>query len=248
MIQLSHVTKDFGSVRAVNDVSFDVNAGEIIGLLGPNGSGKTTLIRGLCGLVPFTEGSAEVAGLPLPGAISAVRQRIGYMSQRFSLYLDLTAHENLAFFASAYGLSGTRAAAAIEQATQRLGLTLDHDRLVSALSGAERQRLALACSILHEPAVLFLDEPTSGVDPVARYRFWWLIRHLASTGMSILVTTHYLDEAAYCDRIGLMHQGRLIGWGALPALRQSLGLPDDASVESVFVRAIEQADSAEAAA
>ena len=231
----------FGAFRAVDRVSLSIKPGELLALLGPNGAGKTTLIRGLCGLVPFAEGQAEVAGLPLPGRIAAVRQRIGYMSQRFSLYLDLTARENLAFFASAYGLRGERARAAIAQATAQLGLTLEPAQLVQALSAAERQRLALACAILHQPAVLFLDEPTSGVDPLARYRFWWLIRRLALGGMSILVTTHYLDEAAYCDRIGLMHQGALIGWGTLDALRTQTGLAAEASVEAVFVAAIAQA-------
>jgi ABC-2 type transport system ATP-binding protein len=186
--------------------------------------------------------------LTLPGQIAAVRQRIGYMSQRFSLYLDLTAQENLDFFASAYGLRGERAREAIAQATAQLGLTLAPGRLVASISGAERQRLALACAILHQPAVLFLDEPTSGVDPLARYRFWWLIRRLALGGMSILVTTHYLDEAAYCDRIGLMHQGALIGWGTLDALRARAGLAADASVEAVFVQAIAQATAQAGAA
>ena len=246
------VTRDvsvvFGGFRAVDRVSLSIQPGELLALLGPNGAGKTTLIRGLCGLVPFAEGQAQVAGLSLPGQIAAVRQRIGYMSQRFSLYLDLTAQENLDFFASAYGLRGERAREAIAQATTQLGLTLESGRLVAALSGAERQRLALACAILHQPAVLFLDEPTSGVDPLARYRFWWLIRRLAQGGMSILVTTHYLDEAAYCDRIGLMHQGALIGWGTLDALRAQTGQSADASVETVFVQAIAQATARTGAA
>jgi ABC-2 type transport system ATP-binding protein len=246
------VTRDvsvvFGGFRAVNRVSLSIQPGELLALLGPNGAGKTTLIRGLCGLVPFSEGQAQVAGLSLPGQIAAVRQRIGYMSQRFSLYLDLTAQENLDFFASAYGLRGARARDAIAQVTAQLGLTLESGRLVAALSGAERQRLALACAILHQPAVLFLDEPTSGVDPLARYRFWWLIRRLAQGGMSILVTTHYLDEAAYCDRIGLMHQGALIGWGTLDALRAQTGQSADASVETVFVQAIAQATAQTGAA
>lgn len=242
------VSVAFGAFRAVDRVSIEIRPGELLALLGPNGAGKTTLIRGLCGLVRFTEGTATVAGLVLPDQLGAVRQRIGYMSQRFSLYLDLTVHENLAFFASAYGLSGAVAEATIATTARQLGLGEDHERLVATLSGAERQRLALACSILHHPAVLFLDEPTSGVDPVARYRFWWLIRRLAARGMSILVTTHYLDEAAYCDRIGLMHQGRLIGWGTLDQLRASNAVAADASVESVFVQAIAQASATARAA
>jgi ABC-2 type transport system ATP-binding protein len=162
------------------------------------------------------------------------------MSQRFSLYRDLTFGENLAFFASAYGLNRTAARGAIQWAKAMTELTDEQsDTPVAAMSGATRQRLALACSILHRPSVLFLDEPTSGVDPVSRYRFWRLIRILAGAGMVVVVTTHYLDEAAYCDRIGLMHQGRLIALGSLDELRQLTDTGPDATIEKVFVTAIQ---------
>ena len=229
----------FGAFRAVDKVSLTVRPGELLALLGPNGAGKTTLIRSLCGLVRPAKGRARVAGIDL-GARDAVRvrDRIGYMSQRFSLYPDLTPRENLAFFANAYGLSGSAAHGACRWACARTGLDEGDQRLVEKLSGAEHQRLALACSILHRPSVLFLDEPTSGIDPVARYRFWSLIRALAAAGMTILVTTHYLDEAAYCDRIGLMHRGQLIAHGTLAELRAQTGSDAQASVETVFISAL----------
>ena len=242
------MTVRFGAFRAVDDVSLAVERGQLLALLGPNGAGKTTLIRALCGLAAIASGRAEVAGVPVGGSTHSLRQRIGYMSQRFSLYVDLTAAENLWFFANAYGLGGARGRARIEWACERTGFDAREPRLVAALSGAERQRLALACSILHDPAVLFLDEPTSGIDPTARYRFWWLIRSLAAGGMTILVTTHYLDEAVYCDRIGLMHRGRLVTIGTLPELRRTFAAGAEASVESIFVTALERVQGEEQAA
>ena len=241
------LTIRFGTFRAVDGVTLTVRPGELLALLGPNGAGKTTLIRALCGLIPLAEGRARVAGIDL-GSRDAfrVRERLGYMSQRFSLYADLTPRENLAFFANAYGLAGEAAHAACRWACARTGLDESDQRLVDKLSGADRQRLALACSILHRPSVLFLDEPTSGIDPVARYRFWSLIRALAAAGMTILVTTHYLDEAAYCDRIGLMHRGQLIAHGTLAELRVQTHSDMQASVETVFVRALGDARIQEA--
>ncbi|HRQ63628.1 MAG TPA: ATP-binding cassette domain-containing protein [Xanthomonadaceae bacterium] len=241
------LTVQFGAFRAVDAVTIAAQAGELIALLGPNGAGKTTLIRALCGLLPIT-GEARVAGVDVRAAPAALRQRIGYMSQRFSLYLDLTPAENLAFFASAYGLAGTAAHDAIAWAASMTGIDAGERRLVADLSAAARQRLALACGILHRPAVLFLDEPTSGVDPLARYRFWALIRALAGAGMTVLVTTHYLDEARYCDRIGLMHRGRLVGLGTLAELRERTDAGAESTIETVFVRAIERAGVAEEAA
>ena len=241
------LTIRFGSFRAVDKVTLTVRPGELLALLGPNGAGKTTLIRSLCGLLPLAEGRASVAGIDL-GARDAprVRERIGYMSQRFSLYPDLTPRENLAFFANAYGLAGSAAHSACRWACARTGIDENDQRLVEKLSGAEHQRLALACSILHRPSVLFLDEPTSGIDPVARYRFWSLIRALAAAGMTILVTTHYLDEAAYCDRIGLMHRGQLIAHGTLAELRAQTRSDARASVETVFISALGVARAQEA--
>ena len=240
-INADNLTVQFGDFRAVDRVSLAASSGEVLALLGPNGAGKTTLIRAFCGLVPVRDGAAWVAGQRVVAGGTEVRERIGYMSQRFSLYQDLTLRENLAFFASAYGLTGGAAAAAITWARRLVGLETHADDSVAAMSGATRQRLALACAILHQPPVLFLDEPTSGVDPLSRYRFWQLIRLLAEAGMVIVVTTHYLDEAAYCDRIGLMHGGRLIAHGTLEELRAQTALAPDATVEAVFVKAVEQA-------
>jgi ABC-2 type transport system ATP-binding protein len=239
-IRAENVTVEFGRFRAVDKVSIDAGPGALLALVGPNGAGKTTLIRAFCGLVPISGGVAWIAGDRVKPAAPDQRQRVGYMSQRFSLYRDLTFGENLAFFASAYGLNRTAARGAIQWAKAMTELTDEQsDTPVAAMSGATRQRLALACSILHRPSVLFLDEPTSGVDPVSRYRFWRLIRILAGAGMVVVVTTHYLDEAAYCDRIGLMHQGRLIALGSLDELRQLTDTGPDATIEKVFVTAIQ---------
>jgi ABC-2 type transport system ATP-binding protein len=242
------LTVDFGTFRAVDNVSLAVERGQMLALLGPNGAGKTTLIRALCGLVSVASGGGTVAGTTLDGNVHELRKRIGYMSQRFSLYLDLTPAENLAFFASAYGLAGANARARIAWACEHNAVDPRESKLVASLSGAQRQRLALACAILHAPRVLFLDEPTSGIDPAARYRFWWLIRSLAASGMTILVTTHYLDEAAYCDRIALMDGGRLVAAGSLRELRDMFAGGAHASVESIFVAALARAESPELAA
>jgi ABC-2 type transport system ATP-binding protein len=239
-IRIEQLSVDFGDFRAVDGVSLTVRRGEMLALVGPNGAGKTTLIRALCDLVRITDGHGQVAGLPLGAHSARLRERIGYMSQRFSLYPDLTPRENLSFFANAYGLAGSIARERIAWACERTGLDASEPALVAGLSAAQQQRLALACSILHRPAVLFLDEPTSGIDPVSRYRFWWLIRAMAADGVSILVSTHYLDEAAYCDRIGLMHRGRLVAHGSLNELRATFADSAEVPMESVFVAALEQ--------
>lgn len=236
------VTVEFGDFRAVDGVSIEAAPGGLLALLGPNGAGKTTLIRAFCGLVRISSGAAWIGGDRVVPEASDQRQHIGYMSQRFSLYRDLTLGENLAFFASAYGLERAAAREAIQWARAMTELTTEEaETPVAAMSGATRQRLALACSILHRPSVLFLDEPTSGVDPVSRYRFWQLIRVLAGAGMVVVVTTHFLEEAAYCDRIGLMHRGRLIALGSLNELREQTGTDAQAPVETVFVTAIQRA-------
>ena len=239
-LSVTDLSVRFGRFKAVDRVSFDAPAGELLALLGPNGAGKTTLIRALCGLVAIDEGSARVAGVSPGAGGAALRRQIGYMSQRFSLYLELTPQENLRFFANAYGLAGGAARTAIDWARQATGLTDLPDKLTNDLSSALRQRLALACSLLHRPRVLFLDEPTSGVDPVARYRFWRVIRELAAAGMTVLVTTHYLEEASYCDRLALMMDGRLLALGSRRSLNQSLGLDTGATVETLFTTAIER--------
>lgn len=236
------VTVEFGDFRAVDGVSISAEPGSLLALLGPNGAGKTTLIRAFCGLVRISGGAAWIGTDRVVPEASEQRQLVGYMSQRFSLYRDLTLVENLAFFASAYGLRRVAAREAIHWVRSMTALAaVDADTPVMAMSGATRQRLALACSILHRPSVLFLDEPTSGVDPVSRYGFWQLIRLLAAAGVVVVVTTHYLEEAAYCDRIGLMHSGRLIAHGSLGELREQTGTGMDATVETVFVTAIQQA-------
>lgn len=242
-IHTERLTRRFDGFAAVDAVSIEVRSGEIFGLLGANGAGKTTLIRMLCGLLPPSEGRAHVAGFDIASEPHRLRARIGYMSQRFSLYSDLTAAENLAFFAHAYGLDRRRRRAAIDWARGVTGLDDAPERPAGRLSGAVRQRLALACSILHRPAVLFLDEPTSGVDPEARARFWRLIDALADAGAAVLVTTHYLAEAAFCHRLGLMHDGRLIASGDLAALRAGLGAAAPQSAEEIFLAHIRLAQA-----
>lgn len=234
------LTRRFGEFVAVENVSLAVAPGEIFGLLGANGAGKTTLIRMLCGLLPPSAGSATVAGVEVTAELRRLRQRIGYMSQRFSLYPDLTVGENLSFFASAYGLSRRDAREAIDWAAAMTGLGGRRSEMVARLSGAVRQRVALACSILHRPATLFLDEPTSGVDPQARFRFWRLIRVLAEADMAIVVTTHNLEEADYCHRLGLMDKGRLIAAGDLSALRAHFPGQALETTEDVFLAFMER--------
>jgi ABC-2 type transport system ATP-binding protein len=229
------VTCRFGRFVVLDHVSLSVARGEVFGFLGPNGAGKTTFIRALCGLLSPQEGAVTVAGIDVLRRPRRLRQRIGYMSQRFSLYPDLTVAENLEFFAGAYGLAGKAKAEAMTWAAEIVGPPEFYDQAVTEVSAAVRQRLALACAIMHRPAVVFLDEPTSGVDPASRHRFWQLIHMLAAGGMAVFVTTHYLEEAAYCQRLGLMFEGRLIATGPLDALRVSLPGPSLVSAEDVFM-------------
>ena len=215
----SELTRRFGSFVAVDRVSFQVAAGEIFGFLGSNGAGKTTTIRMLCGLLAPSRGFASVLGLDVARDARALRHRIGYMSQRFSLYSDLTVAENLAFWGAAYGLSGARLEQRIAWALAAAELEDRHRTLVGALPAGFHQRLALVAALLHEPAVVFLDEPTSGVDPDMRRRFWDLIDTLAAAGTTVFVTTHYLDEAERCHRVALMHAGRLLALDTVAALK-----------------------------
>ncbi|GBD01785.1 putative ABC transporter ATP-binding protein YbhF [bacterium HR18] len=218
-IDVRGLTRRFGAFVAVDHVTFQVEAGEIFGFLGANGAGKSTTIRMLCGLLAPSEGTAYVAGFDIKREPYRVRQAIGYMAQRFSLYEDLTGIENLLFFGAAYGLRGAQLKARIRDTLARVGLGDQAHRLVRTLPTGWRQRLALAGALLHHPQVVFLDEPTSGVDPLARRHFWDLIAELAAEGAAVLVTTHYLDEAEYCNRLGLMHNGRLIALGAPEVLK-----------------------------
>jgi ABC-2 type transport system ATP-binding protein len=210
IIEVRDLSKRFGAFVAVDAVSFDVTPGEIFGYLGANGAGKSTTIRMLCGLLAPTDGHATVAGVDVRKDPAGVKAAIGYMSQKFSLYLDLTVEENLQFFAGAYGLRGSRRRDRIAAALALSGLADRKDVLTRELPGGIRQRLALASALLHEPRVLYLDEPTAGVDPESRRAFWRVIRRLAAAGTTLFVTTHHLDEAEYCGRVGLMVDGRLV--------------------------------------
>lgn len=221
-IEVQDISMRFGKFTAVDNVSFAVRRGEIFGLLGPNGSGKTTTIKMLCGLLAPSAGRATVAGVELGTDSRALRSRIGYMSQRFSLYEDMSVGENLDFFAGVYQVPRAQLAARRDWALQLAGLRGEEGRLTRALSGGLKQRLALACAVLHEPQVLFLDEPTAGVDPLSRRRFWELIGEIAERGVSVLVTTHYMDEAEHCHTLGLLYNGRLIALDSPQALRAGM--------------------------
>jgi ABC-2 type transport system ATP-binding protein len=220
-IVVDGLVKRFGAFVAVDGVSFAVGRGEIMGFIGPNGAGKSTLIRILCGLLRPSAGRVLVAGIDVARDPEAVRQRIGYMSQKFSLYNNLSVVENLRFFGGIYGVPRADIAARLHFAVDMAGLAGREDALVATLAGGWKQRLALGAAILHRPAILFLDEPTSGVDPGSRRRFWDLIHALSEEGVSVLVSTHYMDEAEYCHRIALINRGRLIALGTPQELRQS---------------------------
>jgi len=222
-IELKDLTRRFGAFMAVDHVTLSVAEGEVFGFLGSNGAGKSTAIRMLCGLLTPTSGTGTVLGFDVARQPEEVKRRIGYMSQRFSLYDDLTVRENLDFFAGIYGLEGARLAARRDYALTMAGLADKQSLLTGALPGGWKQRLALGCAVLHEPRVVFLDEPTGGVDPLSRRRFWALIDDLAHDGVTVLVTTHYLDEAEYCNRLSLMHAGRVIAVGTPDELRGLLG-------------------------
>ena len=218
-----NLTRRFGSFVAVDDVSLAVEAGEIYGFLGSNGAGKSTTIRMLCGLLAPSAGRAEVAGHDVGRCPERVKRQIGYMSQKFSLYLDLTVLENLRFFGGVYGLGRRQLGERVEWALEMAELRDSQDVLAAELSGGYRQRLALACALLHEPPVVFLDEPTGGVDPVARRRFWDLIYALSAEGRTVFVTTHFMDEAEHCHRIALMDEGRVVAEGSPAQLKAQLG-------------------------
>jgi ABC-2 type transport system ATP-binding protein len=220
-IVVDRLTKRFGSFTAVDGVSFTAGKGEVFGFLGPNGAGKSTTIRMLCGLLASTDGTATVAGCDINRDPEGVRGRIGYMSQRFSLYRDLTVAENVAFFGGVYGLSGASLRERADVVIGMAGLRGFEKEFTGNLSGALQQRLALGCALLHEPPVLFLDEPTSGVDPISRRRFWDVIQDMAGRGVTVFVTTHFMDEAEFCGRIGLINAGRLIALDTPSALRRS---------------------------
>jgi ABC-2 type transport system ATP-binding protein len=219
-IEVRNLTRRFGAFVAVDGLSFDVRRGEIFGFLGSNGAGKSTTIRMLCGLLQPTSGSASVGGIDVSVDPEGVKRRIGYMSQRFSLYELLTVDQNIQFFGGVYGLTPERLANRRQFVLEMAGLTGREGTLARDLAGGWRQRLALGCAILHEPSILFLDEPTGGVDPLSRRQFWRLIDVLSQEGVTVLVTTHYLDEAERCHRVALIHAGRLAALGTTTEVKQ----------------------------
>jgi ABC-2 type transport system ATP-binding protein len=235
-VQTKELSKRFGAFTAVDRVSFAVRKGEVFGFLGANGAGKTTTIRMLCGLLKPSGGQASINGYDIYTSPMQIKRSIGYMSQKFSLYNDLTVEENLTFYGGIYGLSNSRL-------EEQCNLTLDHldlrsikDKLTSEIPPGWKQRLALGCAILHEPEILFLDEPTGGVDPVSRRAFWNLIYEYADRGKTVFVTTHYMDEAEYCHRLSIMYAGRIISLGTPLALKKEYNLE---SMQEVFIRIVQ---------
>ena len=244
VIEAQQLTKRFGDFTATDQVSFSVQRGEIFGLLGPNGAGKSTTFKMECGLLKPTQGQALVMGYSLKKSPSQARQQLGYMAQKFALYAQLTVAQNLQFFSGIYGLQGKRQQEKMAQMVATFDLAPYLDALADSLPLGYKQRLALACAVMHEPPVLFLDEPTSGVDPVTRREFWSHINGLADKGVTIMVTTHFMDEAEYCDRVALIYRGRTLALGTPDALKQSVAsatLPNP-TMEDAFIRLVEEAD------
>ncbi len=245
-VEAEDLVKKFGQFVAVDHVSFRVGKGEIFGFLGPNGAGKSTVIRILCGLLTPTAGRATVAGFDVATQPEAIRRRLGYMSQKFSLYDDLSVDENIAFFSGIYGVPKNLRAERRDYVLRMAGLEEKRHTLTRLLAGGWKQRLALGCAIVHDPPILFLDEPTSGVDPIARRGFWDLIYQLSEAGRTVFVTTHYMDEAEYCHRMALMYAGKIIAMGAPATVRkerysQAL-LRLDSSDTPGTMRALERAE------
>ena len=249
VVEAVGLTKRFGSFAAAQDVTFAIRRGEIFGLLGPNGAGKSTTFKMMCGLLRPTAGKALVDGFDLQAAPGKARSRIGYMAQKFSLYGNLSVRQNLEFFSGVYGLAGRRQREAMGRMVEVFGLAPHLSESAEALPLGFKQRLALSCAVMHEPAVLFLDEPTSGVDPVTRREFWTHISGMVEKGVTVMVTTHFMDEAEYCDRIGLVYRGRVIALGTpgeLKAGTRSEALPDP-GMEDAFIALVRAHDEREAA-
>ena len=234
-IEVRDLTKRFGSFTAVDRVSFSVGRGEVFGFLGANGAGKSTVIRMLTGILLPSSGAGTVAGFDIIRGQENIRRNIGYMSQRFSLYEDMTVEENLDFYGGVYGLGGNAAKEARERLYDRLDLGGIRSRLTSSLPLGWKQRTSLACAIQHNPQILFLDEPTGGVDPISRRAFWDLIYELADQRVTVFVTTHYMDEAEYCGRISIMHAGVILTMGSPTELKKTHGL---STIEDVFVHLV----------
>jgi len=248
VIEAHGLTKRFGDFTAAADMSFAIPPGEIFGLLGPNGAGKSTTFKMLCGLLTPSAGEGRVAGIDLRRAAAEARARLGYMAQSFSLYGDLSTRQNLAFFAGVYGLAGRRRRARMELMIETFELKRHLATTAKDLPLGFKQRLALACAVMHEPSVLFLDEPTSGVDPLTRREFWSHINALVEQGVAVLVTTHFMDEAEYCDRIALIFKGRTIATGSPDALKERAASEEvpEPSLEDAFIRLVETSDAARA--
>ncbi len=244
-VEAKGLTKRFGDFTAAQDVSFAIRRGEIFGLLGPNGAGKSTTFKMMCGLLRPTSGTGRVVGLDLQQAPGQARSRLGYMAQKFSLYGDLSARQNLEFFSGVYGLTGARQKETVARMINIFGLHPHLKDPAKDLPLGFKQRLALACSVMHEPAVLFLDEPTSGVDPLTRREFWTHINGLVELGVTVLVTTHFMDEAEYCDRIGLIYRGRMIANGPPDELKAQTRSPQipDPTLEEAFITLLQQWDA-----
>lgn len=231
-VKVQQLTKTFGNFTAVDQINFEVNQGEIFGFLGANGAGKTTTIRMLCGLLLPTSGEAWVHGFSINNDSEKIKKNIGYMSQKFSLYNDLTVEENITFYGGIYGLNKKSLKERKEWILEKLSLVDQRKTITGEIPLGWKQRLALGCAILHSPPVLFLDEPTSGVDPISRREFWGLINELAQQGTTIFVTTHYMDEAEYCNRLSIMHQGKIITIDSPRTLKDQY---DKATIEEVFI-------------
>lgn len=244
MIVASELTRRYGSFTAADQISFSIAKGEIFGLLGPNGAGKSTTFKMLCGLLQPTSGRASIAGLDIVAQTSKARNRLGYMAQKFSLYGDLSVAQNLAFFAGVYGLAGAHQRKAVRRVTEAFGLGRYLDINAGKLPAGYKQRLALSCAIMHEPPVLFLDEPTSGVDPLTRREFWAHINALVQGGVTVMVTTHFLDEAEYCDRIALVYRGRVIATGSPDDLKSRVRSETlvDPTLEDAFISLVDADD------
>jgi ABC-type multidrug transport system ATPase subunit len=250
VVEARELTKRFGSFTAVERVSFEVRRGEVFGLLGPNGAGKSTTFKMLCGLLKPTAGEARVAGVDLLKAPAKARERMGYMAQKFSLYGDLSVRQNLEFFGGVYGLKGQRLRDTVDRMIDTFQLGPFVNTNSAALPLGFKQRLSMACAIMHQPAILFLDEPTSGVDPITRREFWVRINSMVQAGMAVVVTTHFLDEAEYCDRIALIYQGKIIAEDTPDVIKQiarTERLPDP-TLEDAFIELIERNMSSNAGA
>jgi ABC-2 type transport system ATP-binding protein len=242
IIQTHDLTRRFGDLTAVDHLNLTIAAGEIFGLVGPDGAGKTTTLRMLCGLMNPSEGSASIAGRDVVHESQAVKDQIGYMAQKFGLYLDLSVQENMNFYADLFGIIGPARTELTAQLLHMTRMEPFRDRQAGRLSGGMKQKLALMCTLLHRPQVLFLDEPTNGVDPVSRRDFWAILYQLLKDGITILMTTAYLDEAERCNRVGLMHRGKLIRCDAPEALKMAAAAD---TMEAVFIQGVRSAENRE---